>query len=469
MHSGDMASSHHPYFFESLAPHPGSPAHAVSYIVHQLGYWPEDSVVLVLADTTLGPLVRIDSRQECSRQESIALITHFVQTLSEKPITEDKLPYFLLAVFGPNTPTRRRQLENNLNQPPCIEEIETDRLASALCAYWQHVGIEVASVHQKTLLDVLYIGEVSYWRAHRDTHEMMLSGFIDEVQRTDVYLNLLLAGSCVAPCELEAQKHYLPSLEKSRDVESKNWWEEEMVLWLKEYLQHIKTPDSAYAQDFLTQKYYENILWNHALIHVIETINQYQRTDSAEFADAIRKILDPHLIAFLGATLTSELSAQSVIYTVALGIDETSSLYQKLSSAYKNYPTHEILCPLGYEQYLRQAKRMMKQKTKKSQQQDRDMLNLSLEKFASVLLGKHRIKPDPQRIAAMEILCALILRAYEKPDTARAYVLLAWGSWAIGQGTKAREYLRKVQEQLPTEELFLKNIEQLPPWLGGEF
>ncbi|MFW0184969.1 hypothetical protein ACN083_05640 [Rothia sp. CCM 9418] len=461
-----MASSHTPHFLESLAPHPGSAAHTVAYIVHQLGYWPEDSLVLVLADKTLGPLARVDHKKKRTHKESVSLISHLFQTFSENSLSEGNVPHFLLAIFGPNTPTRRRQLEHHLNQPPHIDEIESDQIASTQCAYWEQAGLESASTHGKTLLDVLYIGEVSYWSIHPLTQKLTLSGLIDEVQRTDVYLNLLLSGSSVAPCESEAQKYYLPSLEHSCDLETKNWWEGEMVLWLNEYIRYIKASDSTYAKDFLSQKYFENVLWNHALQQVIEVSTQYQHRKTAEFADAIRKTLDPHLIAFLGATLTSELSSQSVIYTVALGLEETTSFYHQLSRAYKNSSDHDILCPLGYEQYLVSAQKLMVQRNESSQTQNTDIIDRSLKKFASVLLGKHRVRPDTQRIAAAEIICALILRVYEQPETAQAYIVLGWGSWATGQCTKAREYVRRAKEQLPYEQVFLKNIEQLPPWLG---
>ncbi len=459
----------------------------VAYTIHNLGFWPTRSVVLVATGARhMGPVLRVNL-EDISENEASALLDYLFDMMPTSLAEGEQVDRFFLLIFGEGGEVRTRQLTASLRQTPTLEEIQKDAAEAKICQAWIRAGMHITDTRGILFCDLLFIGSVSRWEMEPAEPAMVFSGFIDDIQKCPLYLDLMLKGSSVLPTEEQAVQAQSSPLNATNNQAEYQAWLDDAEYWFAHYLQVIHGADSDYCQDYLGQKYAENLLWDAA----IQTISRTRRErfsaeerlhEDALYADHLREILAPQLAGYLLATLSSVTSGQFILYAAATSTNLLTQLFADLhreqthltASAENIQNPSVLLVPVDHtgQPFIDDCIRKLADiKNFAEVVEQNDELSSGAEDFAEMMMGNSILGPDWKNIGLLE---QVILQMQEIADDERsAYlaVVQAWIAWFKGSSSTASRHLAQARQTweislLPLDALLENSL--LPRWLQEE-
>lgn len=464
----------------------------LAYAVHNLGYWPSDSVVMVLCGREhLGPTLRIN-REDLATADIKNLLKHLLELSPQTLEAGEKVEKFFLIIFGPGGEVRQRHLSPQLQESPSLLAIEEDAQDSRLCQRWIEASHSRSLETGLLLADFFYVGSVSRWELSPEENALKFSGFLTDVLKSPVYLDLVLKGSTVSENSRQAHQLRLPDAQGTRNPARQQEWIEQAGYWFDHYLFTVESPENGYCACYLDQKFAENCLW----AAVVEDVLQGRRRRfsdrdrpyaSAIQADLLREQVSGHLAGYLLGTLTSVTSAQFILYTICSSPAALSNLFLALHLADSTHPRgnsvsseeENCLAPLilpgqggsvlvdhALAQLMKGEDLHLFLNTQQASPPQADS-----EHFAEVIMGNSLLAPNWIKISALEQVIAQLLEISDAERTAYLIIIQAWVSWFKGLSTQASQLLddaRKTFDLPPTPlDLLLENS-LLPQWVLNE-
>lgn len=460
----------------------------IVYAVHTLGYWPTNSMVLVTTGAQqMGPLIRVNN-ETISPDEACSLLDHLLDIMPDSADSQEKIDKFFLLIFGAGGKLRARQLTTSLYEIPSMKEIEDDAKESSVSRPWVEAGKYITDTRGLAFCDLLFVGSVSRWEVDLEESAMTFSGFIEDVLKSPIYLDLLLRGSTVMLNEREAHSLALPSAAHARDPQQKELWLAQASYWLSQYEDAVQDSHNNYCADYLGQKFAENRIWDATITEIAQTQRQRlkeveRKIEGAIFADHLREILTPQMAGYLLGTLTSVTSAQFILFTASSSLTMLSRLLTDLHTEQKidqrgsqetqELPSSSLLLPLNntgksrIDQCLEELLHGSQARPYLFSTNEQD--SSGAEGFADILMGNSLIAPDWKRLAIFERIIAQLIEIADAERLAYLKVLQAWICWFKGLSTPATLFIEeaRLHENLPTLplDLLLENS-LLPYWLN---
>ncbi len=452
-------------------------ADVAAYAMHQLGYWPNECLMIVTAtDKHLGPVLRIDL-PEPEEVPVQALLDNTLSYLPQSLPRAEKLTRYFLLFSGTHTHQRQRQLSTLNSEVPTTEEITYDGEQAQRYLPWHHAVLR-ANLYQPLICeDIFYLGETSRWEIDVRKEKMVFSGFLSDIQTCPVYVDFLSHGSVIHHTLEESHEANKPQPHSTLKSQQQHTWNEEFALWNSQFHQAITEPTNAYCLNYLAQKEAENALWDATIKHLHASQRQrftYQekRHLAAVKADHLREKLSPHLAAYLLNTLTSLTSAQFLLFTAATSLKQLQYLMASLEKEHGQPEASDY--PLVLPADVGKSKIIDRVLTKLRNASDYIPVQCTAEQreqanteFATTLMGKSSGGPRWDRLKILEEI--LMHLKYQASGHQLGIILatLAWVSWFKANTSYAVYLLEQAQPLLQEEPLILQLIlgtNELPQW-----
>lgn len=433
-----------------------TPAEVTACALHNLGYWPEKSIMVMTAGgARMGPVLRANVPTfDLPAEEIEEMICQLVSNSPQKFSPAEPITTFFLLIFGADTGIRSRQLNPHTHRQPEHAQIEAEAEQAADFLPWISGAFQAARTLRLNLGDIFYIGEVSRWELSQQKPEFELSGFVEDIQKTNVYLTLMTEGSVVASNRSEHVPQDCLRSEATLDTELQEGWLREATFWFDQFQHHIEIEDD-YCADYLRQKYAEAALWSLAVDVTRQELSKplkgkENKNRNAVLADRLRSAIPEQLAGFLSATLTSVSSMQFALFTAADSIDTCRALMAHLHREQaREQPQAEapasshLLLPTTIFQggiFEEKAQQLAADEIDFPSVEE-DEMDEACFRFGELLTGRTDTAPQWERIVALQNLVELLVPCAYGMELGRLKLMLAWIAWLKGSCSLAAQYL----------------------------
>lgn len=315
----------------------------LSCALHQHGYWPEHSLIILTAtDNTLGPSLRVNLPDEpCTHTERADFLHETFTKLPTCHNGETLTRFYAIIIDGDNT-VRQRQLHPNTAQLAAIEEIQQDVDTQIPINAWLHLLHDPRIVSELRCEDVIYAGGASIWALNPEQQTLTLLAPIEELRHSSYYTWLTRHGDTIAATAQHNYAHSLWDTDPTTNPETRHDWENAVELWA-----HTRTNttrnDDARRQDIRTiyrQAQVDLCYWDAAInaaAHLLTTHpvnNADTDPDCPTIGDALRELIPAevagHLRASIASATLNPITAEMLTYLAGYGLNHAQKMLAHL-------------------------------------------------------------------------------------------------------------------------------------------
>ena len=311
----------------------------LSCALHQHGYWPEHSLIILTAtDNTLGPSLRVNLPDEpCTHTERADFLHETFTKLPTCHNGETLTRFYAIIIDGDNT-VRQRQLHPNTVQLAAIEEIQQDVDTQIPINAWLHLLHDPRIVSELRCEDVIYAGGASIWALNPEQQTLTLLAPIEELRHSSYYTWLTRHGDTIAATAQHNYAHSLWDTDPTTNPETRHDWENAVELWA-----HTRTNttrnDDARRQDIRTiyrQAQVDLCYWDAAInaaAHLLTT-HPVDDNDAPTIGDALRNLIPAevagHLRASIASATLNPITAEMLTYLAGYGLNHAQKMLAHL-------------------------------------------------------------------------------------------------------------------------------------------
>lgn len=306
----------------------------LSCALHQHGYWPEHSLIILTAtDNTLGPSLRVNLPDEpCILTERADFLHETFTKLPTRHNGETLTRFYAIIIDGDNT-VRQRQLHPATVHLAAIEEIQQDVDTQIPINAWLHLFHDPRIVSELRCEDVIYAGSASIWALNPEQQTLTLLAPIEELRHSGYYTWLTRHGNTIAD---NAQHNYAHSpwdTDPTRSPDARHDWENAVELWGHTRTNTVRNND-ARRQDIRTiyrQAQTDLCYWDAAInatAHLLATHpvdNADPDPDCPTIGDALRELIPAevagHLRASIAPATLNPITAEMLTYLASYGLN----------------------------------------------------------------------------------------------------------------------------------------------------
>lgn len=286
----------------------------LSCALHQHGYWPEHSLIILTAtDNTLGPSLRVNLPDEpCILTERADFLHETFTKLPTRHNGETLTRFYAIIIDGDNT-VRQRQLHPATVHLAAIEEIQQDVDTQIPINAWLHLFHDPRIVSELRCEDVIYAGSASIWALNPEQQTLTLLAPIEELRHSGYYTWLTRHGNTIAD---NAQHNYAHSpwdTDPTRSPDARHDWENAVELWGHTRTNTVRNND-ARRQDIRTiyrQAQTDLCYWDAAInatahllaTHQIDDAGNPTTADAPTIGDALRELIPAEVAGHLRASI----------------------------------------------------------------------------------------------------------------------------------------------------------------------
>lgn len=439
----------------------------IATCVHLLGYWPRNSLVLVMMDGKgIGPLIRIDAADPADVALEGYLEISF-GSIPHRGYTQNGNRRVFILLFGEKT---NEQLDHPTGKP--IRPVTgVDQLLLNRAESYAGPLNAVSSQFNIEILDLIVVGQFTYWSVDPGEGRLEPVGWVSDVFSSPVYAELVTRGSVVAGSSQEAYDAKKWNPLESVDLKASERW-----LMLSEVA----------ANSYLARKCSLNPLepfqaeaelrvWDR-LIDAVNNMLESEAEDKSDLScrgDRLRGLIPPDAAGYLVASLNNSATLHYLVYLACSDIDRTLQALAPLeehtqyflSVAEQNkcrlLPDDETLSTFDLEG--------LSPIWSESQGQDNENSDRAGTQFVGMISGLLPTVPSWARLEALDCICALFENvATCKPET-MFIVAQAWVKWLWGNSTGAALTLEGADPRyLDSSPLLLQSLldsSAIPLWL----
>ena len=449
--------------------------------VHNLGYWPENSVVLVSCSARqVGPIVRVgtDDVLDVDGAEAEKALSRYLELLPAQIVPGEPIDRVFCIVFGHAGTQRTVQLTGRGHTPPSMAEVESEAEQAQRARVWIEVVRRAVDRTGLALADLYFVSQTCRWTAIEETNAYLFDGFVEDVLKSPVYLELLMNGSVVAGGEEEGRTLHAFNPQATTDEEHTQAWGEEAHMWFEHYDQTLATDGAAYAEDYLGQKFAETTLWSTALEVIEETLLRLPESETrelshAQYADAVREAIPAPVAGFMAATLTSAGSSQFIVFATAASLEDAKHLMANVhrESGLLRTEGAGLMLPLSTAEsgQLAECVRRLHSKEICFDEVSPDEAEAASELFGTLLTGRTTRAPEWNRVSLLDYTAAVLASVCHGLPAQRLMLMRSWIAWLKGSSSDASAQLEACEELLRVEPSPLQLILEsaaLPRWVG---
>lgn len=300
----------------------------LSCALHQHGYWPEHSLIILTAtDNTLGPSLRVNLPDEpCTHSERADFLHETFTKLPTCHNGETLTRFYAIIIDGDNT-VRQRQLHPNTAQLAAIEEIQQDVDTQIPINAWLHLLHDPRIVSELRCEDVIYAGSASIWALNPEQQALTLLAPIEEIRHSSYYTWLTRHGDTIADTAQHNYAHSPWDTDPTINPETRHDWENAVELWDHT---HTTRHDEARHTDIRTiyrQAQIDLCYWDvaiNAAAHLLTT-HPVDDADAPTIGDALRELIPAevagHLRASIAPATLNPITAEMLTYLAGYGLN----------------------------------------------------------------------------------------------------------------------------------------------------
>lgn len=439
----------------------------VATCVHLLGYWPKDSLVLMVAESSgVGPLIRVDMADPFEMPAEDYLDTLF-SSIPRLNGPNERLQRIFVLMFGgllstcPSTP---------LTQPAGPITGSDQELFERAIYYLEPIQ-STGSRHNLEVLDVIAVGRTVYWSVNPETGGLEPVGWANDIFSSPVYAELVSRGSLVS-----SSSHEAFSLKKWNPLDTQHPHTTELWLASAEaaavrYVEMKQTLNP--LEPFQAEA--ELMLWDSLLGTVADSVRLEKENNllPSTLGDRIRTTVPPDAAGYLVASLTNSATLHYLVYLACTDLSHTLAALGLMEgyiqfflddagkSSRRLLPSAETLSAFDLE-------RISPTLSAQGMREPADS-NEAGAHLAGVLSGSLERPPHWCRLEALERLCALFENIACHKCESMLIASQAWVKWLRGNSTEASYLLESAdQKYLESSPLLLKSLlgsSAIPMWL----
>ncbi|MDO4898976.1 MAG: DUF4192 family protein [Rothia sp. (in: high G+C Gram-positive bacteria)] len=415
----------------------------VAVCVHTLGFWPENSLVLLtVGDSGIGPLLRVDLADP--RADTInSYLHHFLTQLPFNLPGPEPFTQMFALFFGPSISSASALKEEQAHTHQVVTDTELEFIQSLepFLQPLEHITRELSI----NLLDAIAVGKHYIWALEPPYPELRRSQPITAVLTSALYQELLISGSTVASNQTEklAQSAWNPL--ETGDPSERDHWLSYAELAAEEYLtQKAQTPAAEYAQILV-----ELTMWDAALTRCSQIICHHASTQQEQsgltLADRIRQELTKDGAAYLAASLNSTATLQLLIYLACTDLPAALAALESIAqSAEENHPGTTTNQPVLPQETTCTLYNLTPPAPQPSPAHDEQT---AIEAMAATLSGRNPHTPNWQRLAALNAICLLLENITHGKPESLSILAQAWMYWLRGNSSAADLLLTSIKPE----------------------
>lgn len=432
-------------------------ADALAACAHMLGYWPQNSLVVLLTDgKDLGPLLRVDAPNP--GQDLPSYFAYVFSTLPVDPVSGDYEAFiFYFGHYRPQEVSQGRGQEPLSPADHALEESfwqQTNRLLLPL--------LDEIDRNQIKVIDFIALGPVCYWSLSPQEPYLQPAHRLEAISHSPIYLKLQGSEQELPYSFQEARGQATEDLAQTQDLACRDAWMMEAELAAQAEQAKRKDIPSNFRQMQL-----DISCWGYVLDACQQAGALGEGLTQAQGADLLRASLSPQLAGFLTASLLSPTCLTLLLYTAAFGAEKaqeailalSQELGQPLSQDPEPFPVpglDHLLLPLD------ELDRQFEALASNYQQIGRD--------FTAHFLADVPEEPDWQRLLLLQRISALLEGICLQEANWACTTLQAWISWYFGKTSLSSHYLESLPGGAGTYPVGLlegiHHFGKLPAWMA---
>ena len=304
----------------------------LSYALHQHGYWPDHSLIILTAtDNTLGPSLRVNLPDEpCTHTERADFLHETFTKLPTHHNSETLTRFYAIIIDGDNT-VRQRQLNPDTAQLATIDEIQQDVDTQIPINAWLHLLHDPRIVSELRCEDVIYAGGASIWALNPEQQTLTLLAPIEELRHSHYYTWLTRHGNTIADTAQHNYAHSPWDTDPTTNPETRHDWENAVELWAHTRTNTVRN-DDARRQDIRTiyrQAQVDLCYWDAAInaaAHLLTT-HPVDDANAPTIGDALRDLIPAEVAGHLRASITpitlNPITPEILTYLSGYGLNHT--------------------------------------------------------------------------------------------------------------------------------------------------
>lgn len=444
-----------------------------------LGYWPENSLVILASDGQgVGPILRVDLPilTENRVEEAVnALLTYLPAETSSGTPTQQ---IFVLAFT-------ESKAERNTNQSQESKLKEKELVAFSQTSVLPELHLQT-TLRDITLQDLIIIGHDDIWALDRTKLNLHQVCQVEDITCSGVYIDFLTRGYSIAENIEQSAEQLSPAPLHTHDAEECDHW-----LSLAEILtaesttqRHTLNPPTTFQLEA------DLTIWDRVLTTITQDIHTecgtaqtHQEAQNLRrkllttgqgyiLGDKLRELVSPHIAAHLASSLDNSLTMQLLLGATLETLEAAHQALELIAEIegtqpegphqehHRLLPPQEELTPLGCTE-LHQKTHLPHPKTPATSDAARPL--------ATALLGAQDKQPHWTKLIALESLAALLENITTTQAESHFIALQAWIRWSFGYSSEAAILLNKANRlspsttPLPIHTLITSGV--LPLWI----
>lgn len=440
----------------------------IATCVHLLGYWPRNSLVLVVTDGQgVGPLIRVDLADpaDVSLEDYLEISFGSIPRRGDDHNGDRRV---FVVLFGEKTGSYSDVPPGKPAQPVTeTDQILLDRAGH----YMSSLGV-VSSRCDVEILDVIVVGHCTYWAVAPEEGALAPVGWVSEIFSSPVYAELVARGSVVSGSSYEAYDAKKWNPLESSDLKATERWLMLSEVAANSYL--AQKCSLSPLEPFQAEA--ELMLWDNVLGVVSDLLDAETAGEESDFlyrGDRLRHLIPPDAAGYLVASLNNSATLHYVVYLACSGIEQTLQALKLLDqhipyflsvaeqSSCRLLPKRETLSTFGLEG--------LNPLWSESQNRNEEHNERAGSHFAGMISGALTTAPNWARLEALECLCALFENVASYKPESMFIAAQAWVRWFWGNSTSAAHILEGADPRyLESSPLLLQSLldnSVIPLWL----
>lgn len=305
---------------QSLSPIRTS-ADLTAYAVHSLGYWPEQSIVLIAASSLgIGPCMRADLVDLETDKHKRSFLTELIDMMPSCGREGEPFTQVFCLIFGPTGTAEAQRIHAGYASEPDLERIQNDAAEAGKAQKWVRAVYQAVERSPLELKCILSVNTYTRWHLNDPAEDFQFEGFIDDIITSDHYADMVLQGSCPAATAEENATRSHWNVDATKTPEAAEQWYEDARFWAQSY-RAMTQQDENYCRNYTAQKHAEFILWEKALNTVLTLcLPEHRHQLTQHWADAIRASIPAECMGFLASTMTTMGTSQLVLGATCAGL-----------------------------------------------------------------------------------------------------------------------------------------------------
>ncbi|ORC18864.1 MULTISPECIES: DUF4192 family protein [Rothia] len=439
----------------------------IAAAVHMLGYWPQNSMVILTVDGRgVGPVLRVDLADPDDIDLHEYLATFLQAIPQESPMGLPIQRVFVLLFSAESEPPNPSTTSDTERETA----LDTERAFVEIAQSYLHSLVREVAHQGLGLLDLIAVGHRKLWCLTPSGEALEFSGYTAQVLSSPVYLHLVATGSVVATSFDDHADEQGSLLQDTVDEQKRDAW----ILRVETSARTIQEEKETLNPNEYFQLDAELAVWN-IILNRVTTYLETRNCSLAEVAigDPIRAELDPELAGYLVASLNSTATLNLLVYLAETTYRDAEKVlrainasgYEVLQSAgqvpQRVLPSSSALQQIGLGHLVEQTQPPVPEK------QDFDGVG---ESFAHLLCGTGSEPPHWLRLEALECLAWVLEPASTGKPAALLLAILSWAKWLRGRSTEAHYLLEqadpRVFERSPIMLHSLLDSGSFPAWVS---